>query len=137
MAEIEVLGDGLDKTFDIREELTNDGLYFKDGNGKQGFIPKSKNEDYWKLTEDQKLNAERWTKEAQRDYPNADPTTVEFMINFYIKYPEEYRRIVKERPPSKVDSFDEMRKKYEEVDNHGNKMYDLKNFDAEILFLDM
>lgn len=138
----EYLGDGLEKDFDVvdcvdlevKESIKSEGLYFKEEDGTQGFIPRAKNEDYWKLTEEEEFKSQKWTKEAIRDYPNADPTTIEFMVNFYIKYPDEYRKIVKEKPESRVDTFDEMRKKYEECDSKGNPVF---NFDIDIndLFL--
>lgn len=131
---------GLERDFDIepiKEGLANEGLYYKTDDGTQGFLPRAKNDDYWKFTEEQSLQSEKWVKDAQRDYPNADPTTIEFMVNFYIKYPDEYRRILKEKPASKVDTFDEMRKKYEECDKWGNKVFDINDFDADKLFLDM
>lgn len=138
----EYLGDGLEKDFDevdcvdleVKETMKSEGLYFREEDGTQGFIPRAKNEDYWKLTEEQQFKSEKWTKEAIRDYPNADPTTIEFMINFYIKYPDEYRKILKEKPKSRVDTFDEMRKKYEECDDKGNPVF---NFDIDVndLFL--
>jgi len=49
------------------------------------------------------------------------------MVNFYIKYPDEYQRILKEKPESKVDTFEEMRKKYDECDKFGNKVYCLSD----------
>ena len=42
------------------------------------------------------------------------------MVNFYLKYPEEYRRICREKPKSKIDTFEQMREKYEECDSRGN-----------------
>lgn len=126
--------DGLERNFDnedkqlvkVKEGLVNEGLYFKTDDNKQGFVPRAKNNDYWKFTEEQSLQSEKWVKEAIRDYPNADPTTIEFMVNFYVKYPDEYRRILKEKPESKIDTFEEMRKKYDECDKWGNKVFSIE-----------
>ena len=124
---------GLERDFDkvdnqlvkIKEGLVEEGLFYKTEDNKQGFLPRAKNDDYWKFTEEQSLQSEKWVREAQRDYPKCDPTTIEFMVNFYIKYPDEYKRILKDKPESKVDTFEEMRKKYDECDKLGNKVYSI------------
>ena len=131
---------GLESDFDdivdieVKEAMKSDGLYFKTEDDKQGIIPRAKNDDYWKFTEEQALQSEKWVKEAQRDYPNGDPTSIEFMVNFYIKYPDEYKKILKDKPLSKVDTLDMMREKYEECDGRGNPVFnfDINNCDLFI-----
>jgi hypothetical protein len=133
---------GLESDFDnvdcvdleVKEIMKSDGLYFKKEDGTQGIIPRAKNENYWKFTEEEEFKSEKWGKEAIRDYPNADPTTIQFMINFYIKYPEEYRKILREKPKSKVDTFEEMRKKFEECDEKGNPVFGF-DIDFDDLFI--
>jgi len=127
---------------DIKEGLVASGLYFKEEDGTQGFYPRAKREDQFKLDMEQELQREKWTKELMKEYPNVDESTIFFMVGFYLKDPKDYERIVKEKKgtPSRYDeTIFELTKKYgksqEQNDKDNNAFYEsMKNFQGLELF---
>ena len=127
---------------DIKEGLVASGLFYKKEDGTQGFLPRSKREDQFKLNTEQELQREKWTKELMRDYPNVDESTIYFMVGFYLKDPKDYERIVNEKKgtPSRYDdSIFELTKKYgnsqEQEQKEQNDFYEsIKNFQGLEIF---
>ena len=60
------------------------------------------------------------------DFPNAEEGMVEFLMSFYMKYPDKYHEIIEKGKgkKSRHDSMEDLRKKYVEVDNNNNIVYD-------------
>jgi|TARA_R110001592_G_scaffold305143_2_gene577755 hypothetical protein len=131
------LESGFDKLAIIKEELTTEGLYYKNEDGTQGFVPRAENNNYWGFTEDQELQRNRWVREALLDFPKAEEGMVEFLMSFYMKFPDKYEEIMKTHKdkPSRNDTISDLRKKYSEVDNHNNKVYDITDDEINELFL--
>jgi hypothetical protein len=120
----------------IKEELTPEGLYFKKEDGSQGFIKRAENENYWGFTEDEILQRNRWVREAMADFPNAEEGMVEFLMSFYMKFPDKYHEIIEKGKGkrSRHDSMEDLRKKYVEVDNYNNKVFDIVDDDCASIF---
>ena len=121
----------------IKEELTPDGLYYKNEDGTQGFVPRAEKSDYWGFTEEQELQKKRWVRDAKLDYPNAEEGMIEFLMCFYMKFPDKYEEIMKntKNTPSRNDNIKDLRKKYVEVDNMNNKVYDITDDEIANLFI--
>ena len=130
------LESGFDKLAIIKEELATEGLYYKNEDGTQGFVPRAENNNYWGFTEDQELQRNRWVREALLDFPKAEEGMVEFLMSFYMKFPDKYEEIMKTHKdkPSRNDTISDLRKKYSEVDNHNNKVYDITDDEINSLF---
>ena len=119
----------------VKEELTPDGLYFKKEDGSQGFIKRAEDSNYWGFTEDQKIQRNRWVREAMLDFPNAEEGMVEFLMSFYMKYPDKYHEIIEKGKgkKSRHDSMEDLRKKYVEVDEYNNVVFDAVDDDLSKL----
>lgn len=120
---------------EIREELAPEGLYYKNEDGSQGFVPRAKENNYWGFTEEQEIQKNRWVREAMLDFPKADKDMVNFLMCFYMKYPDKYEEIMKKSKdkPARTDSIQDLRKKYVEVDKYNNVVFDAVDDDLSKL----
>ena len=73
--------------------LTHDGVELEDGSIA---IKRQKAKKYADLTDEQQDTLERWTKEACRDYPDADPWWMESIAYYCLTKPEEAKKYAEE-----------------------------------------
>lgn len=143
--ETEYLGDGLDREFDLQnneenavqqeviEGLFPSGLYFKDDDGSQGIAPRCKDSNSFNLTDEELAQKEILTRKLIDAHPSVSEGVIDFACSFWMKYPEEFKKIIKDnkgKESKSIKQIQEMKKKYgqPEEENWNSNFFDMQLF---------
>lgn len=107
---------------EIMEGETPEGWYFKEEDGTQGFIPRAKSSNPFKLSNDQLMKKEQMLKHIMRDYPTIDEAIMDFAISSYLDNPEEFDAMIEKNkndpePSRYTKSIKDLKEKYGEPIN--------------------
>ena len=132
----EYLGDGLDRDFDLQnndvsqseiasqenaiqqeviEGLFPSGLYFKEEDGTQGIAPRCQDSNSFKLTDEEIAKKELLTRKLIDAHPSVSEGVIDFACSFWMKHPEEFKKIIKESKGTEsksIKQIQEMKNKY-------------------------
>ena len=113
---------------EIIEAVAPEGIYYKDDNGNQGFVPRAQNTNPFKLSEEQMIEKEILVKRIMLDFPEIDDGMVDFATMFYLSDPDRFEEIIDESKKSKepsryTKSISKMKKTHEQLNNNGKPLY--------------
>jgi hypothetical protein len=127
---------------EIMEVLAPEGIYFKENDGSQGFIPRADNTNPFNLTKEQIIQKEVLVKRIMLDFPEIDEGMVDFATMFYLDNPDHFEQIQEEAKNSKEPSrytkaISDMKKDHEEINADGTPMRFAPNeFDFQMPILE-
>lgn len=133
---------GLERGFDkkdeqqitnIKEGLYPTGLYFKEEDGSQGIAPRAKDGNSFNLTDEEMAKKELLTKKLIDAFPKVSEGVIDFACSFWVKYPEEFNKIISEskgQESKSVQQVEEMKKKYgsPEENNWESHLFDMEKY---------
>ena len=102
---------------EILEGETPEGWYFKEEDNTQGFIPRAKSSNPFKLSNDQMIKKEQILKNVMRDYPSVDEAIMDFAVSSYLDNPEEFDAMIEKNkndpePSRYTKSIKDLKEKY-------------------------
>ncbi len=120
------LGDGLERGFDenddeqkqitkVKEGLYPSGLYFKEEDGSQGIAPRSQDSNAFKLSDEEMAKKELLARRLIDAHPQVSQGVIDFACSFWVKHPEEFKKIIQEskgKESKSIEQIEKMKEKY-------------------------
>ena len=121
------LGDGLERGFDenddeqqkqitkVKEGLYPSGLYFKEEDGSQGIAPRSQDSNAFKLSDEEMSKKELLARRLIDAHPQVSQGVIDFACSFWVKHPEEFKKIIQESKGTEsksIEQIEKMKEKY-------------------------